>query len=61
MALYKRINGRLTLFNYMNEEMQMGVEVEKEHTRDPNEAEKIAREHLEEDPKYYSKLKEAGL
>ena len=39
-------------------ELDMGVAVEAEHTKDQAIAEKIARDHLAEDPKYYTKLKE---
>ena len=35
----------------------MGIEVEKEHTSDEDKARKIALDHLEEVPEYYSKLK----
>lgn len=42
-------------------ELNMGMEVEKEHTKDEALATKIAMDHLKEDPKYYSKLKAAGL
>lgn len=42
-------------------ELEIGIEVEKEHTDDPKEAEKIALQHLAEDPKYYSKLASLGL
>jgi hypothetical protein len=38
-------------------ELEMGIAVEAEHTSDKGIAEKIARDHLAEDPKYYSKLK----
>jgi len=38
-------------------ELSMGIKVEMEHTDDPDIAEKIARDHLTEDSKYYSKLK----
>jgi hypothetical protein len=37
-------------------ELSKGIEVEKEHTDDPKVAEKIARDHLREDPEYYTKL-----
>jgi hypothetical protein len=37
-------------------ELEMGIKVEQEHTKDTAIAEKIARDHLAEDPKYYSKL-----
>lgn len=41
----------------LNREFKMGVKVEMEHTTDSNIAGEIARDHLFEDPKYYSKLK----
>lgn len=43
------------------QQLKMGMEVEKEHTQDEALATKIAMDHLKEDPKYYSKLKAAGL
>ena len=43
--------------DYDPEQVKMGIEVEKEHTTDPKVAETIARHHLAEDPKYYTKLK----
>ena len=43
------------------EQLKMGIEVEKEHTSDHALAQKIAMDHLKEDPKYYTKLKAAGL
>jgi hypothetical protein len=46
---------------YDKEELIMGTKVEMEHTSDEEEAEVIAKQHLEEDPKYYSKLEKAGL
>jgi hypothetical protein len=42
-------------------ELKMGIAVEKEHTQDDALAAKIAMDHLREDPRYYSKLKAAGL
>lgn len=42
-------------------ELAMGMEAEKEHTQDEALAKKIAMDHLKEDPKYYTKLKAAGL
>lgn len=42
-------------------ELEMGIEVEKEHTDDEELAKKIALDHLAEDPHYYTKLKKAGL
>lgn len=38
-------------------ELQSGIEVEKEHTDAPLLAKKIALDHLSEKPDYYSKLK----
>jgi hypothetical protein len=38
-------------------ELKMGIEVEMEHTTDPEIAKEIAKDHLSEDPKYYTKLK----
>jgi len=42
-------------------ELSLGQTVEMEHTTDPNIATEIALDHLSEDPKYYTKLKKAGL
>ena len=44
-------------------ELELGIqeELKDEHTTDLAEAEKIARDHLAEDPEYYTKLKKAGL
>lgn len=47
--------------NIDQNQLKMGIEVEKEHTQDVALATKIAMDHLKEDPKYYSKLKAAGL
>jgi len=43
------------------DELAMGTKEEMEHTTDVKVAERIALEHLAEDPSYYSKLKKAGL
>ncbi len=43
------------------EQLKIGIKVELEHTDDEKVAEKIARDHLAEDPHYYTKLKKAGL
>jgi hypothetical protein len=40
------------------EEYHAGEEVEMEHTNDPTIAREIARDHLTEDPRYYTHLKE---
>ncbi len=42
-------------------EIKMGHKVEMEHTSSPRIAAEITRDHLTENPKYYSKLKQAGL
>jgi hypothetical protein len=41
----------------LNDEYKMGIKVEREHTSDSTLAAEIAKDHLYEDPKYYSKLK----
>lgn len=38
------------------EQLDKGVETEKEHTSDPEVAKEIAKDHLAEDPKYYDRL-----
>lgn len=42
-------------------ELQAGIAVEMEHTDDPEEARRIALDHLYEDPEYYEKLRKSGL
>jgi hypothetical protein len=42
-------------------ELAMGVQVEMEHTRNPKVAELIAKHHLSEDPRYYTKLRSVHL
>lgn len=39
------------------DQLQMGIEVEFEHTTDPEIAKAIAKDHLMENPKYYTYLK----
>lgn len=43
-------------------QLKLGIETEKEHTKSELIAKLIAKDHLKEDPKYYTKLKkmEAG-
>ena len=43
--------------DYDENELKMGIEVESEHTDDKDVATTIAKQHLAEDPAYYSKLK----
>ena len=38
-------------------QLQMGMEIEKEHTSDLDEAKSIAKDHLAEFPDYYTRLK----
>ena len=45
----------------INDQLEKGVEVEMEHTNDNKESERIALDHLDEDPMYYTKLIKAGL
>jgi hypothetical protein len=40
----------------IEKEFSIGVQKEKEHTKDEKESEEIAKDHLWEDPKYYDKL-----
>ena len=51
---FKKVNLDI---DYDQKQVKMGIQVEKEHTNDPAIAEKIAKHHLAEDPKYYTKLK----
>jgi len=48
-------------YNMDPEQLKRGIEVEMEHTDDPEIAEKIAMDHLKENPEYYSKLDSIGL
>lgn len=45
------------LLKLLQKELQKGIEVELEHTKDREKAKEIAMDHLYEDPKYYEKLK----
>jgi hypothetical protein len=42
-------------------QLSTGIQIEMEHTNDLDIAKEIAMDHLTEDPKYYSKLVDAGL
>jgi hypothetical protein len=46
---------------YSAKELAIGTEVELEHTSDRAIARRIAKDHLDEDPKYYSHLAECGM
>lgn len=61
---------QIDISNYNISEIMAGIQVEKEHdnmdpkkdvVKDPVDLLKIALAHLDEDPKYYTKLKYAGL
>ena len=41
-------------------ELRLGMQHEMEHTDDPRVASEIARDHLAEDPHYYSDMAAAG-
>jgi predicted ABC-type ATPase len=43
------------------EQLKMGIEVELEHTNDRQVAREIALDHLAEDPRYYTKLKQVHV
>ena len=43
------------------EQLNIGIEVEKEHSNDIKTRKKIAVDHLTEKPNYYTKLIKAGL
>lgn len=47
--------------NTLKQELKKGMDVEMEHTSSKEKAKKIAMDHLVEDPKYYTKIKKAGL
>lgn len=59
------VNGIITLTetdtrqdeDYDPEQLRMGIEVEKEHTEDEEIAKRIAKDHLDEFPDYYTRLK----
>lgn len=43
---------------FPKEQIAMGKKVEREHTNNPAMAEEISKDHLTEDKKYYTHLKE---
>jgi hypothetical protein len=47
--------------NSIMKEIAIGVKVEMEHVDDEDEAREIAMDHIEEDPRYYQKLIQAGI
>jgi nicotinamide-nucleotide adenylyltransferase len=56
MDIYDIANMHKVDIDDLDKELQMGINVEMEHTSDKSVAEKIALDHLYEDPKYYTKL-----
>lgn len=61
-ALDKKNHGKkLVILRSKNPELEVGIKVEMEHTDDPEEAKKIALDHIGENPKYYTRLLAAGL
>lgn len=46
---------------HLESQLKKGIKVEQEHTKNLRTAEKIALDHLKEDPDYYTKLKKANL
>lgn len=55
--LKSRLSAGISAADYDPEQLAEGQRVEMEHTDDPAEAERIAMDHLVEDPCYYSKLR----
>ena len=47
--------------DFDSEELKNGIKHELEHTNNKKLAKEIAKDHLSEDPKYYSKLKKAKI
>ena len=47
--------------DFDSHELEMGIKTEMEHTGNRAMAKEIAKDHLTEDPHYYSKLKKCGL
>lgn len=45
----------------IKKQIDKGAKAEKEHTPSIDKAKQIAKDHVLEDPKYYTKLKKAGL
>lgn len=41
---------------FLTRELVKGMRIEMEHTDEPEEAKEIAKDHLIEDPRYYTKL-----
>jgi len=59
--LLEKITDKKDPANYNQEQLAKGLQVELEHTEDKGLAQKIAMDHLDEDPQYYVKLASLGL
>jgi hypothetical protein len=44
------------MIDHLSKQLELGVRIEKEHTKNTNLAKEIAMDHLFEDPNYYTKL-----
>jgi len=61
ITLARLINEEIDNQSFDPKELEMGIEVEKEHFPQIKVRRKIAMDHLKEDPKYYTKLKSLKL
>jgi hypothetical protein len=52
---------KVNVSDFDSKQLEMGIKVELEHTKDEKLAREIAMDHLKEDPHYYTKLSKAGL
>jgi len=60
--IHEDMKGELVSDDFFDEwELKYGTKHEMEHTDNPVLAKKIAKDHLLEDPEYYSKLRKAGI
>ena len=50
-----------SMVNLLKNQLEVGIGVEMEHTDNEAKAKEIALDHLWEDPKYYTKLKQADI
>jgi len=50
-------HNNVSIENFCPKQIKMGIEIEKEHTDDPDIALRIAKDHLSEIPDYYTRLK----
>jgi hypothetical protein len=53
--------GNVPDWKFDKRQLRMGVKTELEHTNSRALAKQISKAHLQEDQKYYSKLRKAGL